>query len=139
MGDKLHRREGNSPDHRLRPLNGRSVVKKVGVQRQPGGLPRSRSGHPFTNYNDFLPKLLIESLLHPRETSRNHTQKLHEQAQVHDPPAPSWGDPPSVRTRGPNGLTIPTFSFSKFKGDIHANCCRQKPSFNLPPGRSSRV
>ena len=23
VGDKLHRREGNSPDHQLRPLNGR--------------------------------------------------------------------------------------------------------------------
>ena len=44
VGDKLHRREGNSPDHRLRPLNDRSVVKEVGVQRQPGGLPRS--SHP---------------------------------------------------------------------------------------------
>ncbi|KAL1370999.1 hypothetical protein AAHE18_01G100800 [Arachis hypogaea] len=41
MGDKLHRREGNSPDHQLRPLNDRSVIKEVGVQRQPGGLPRS--------------------------------------------------------------------------------------------------
>lgn len=40
MGDKLHRREGNSPDHQLRPLNGRSVIKEVGVRRQPGGLPR---------------------------------------------------------------------------------------------------
>ncbi|PON35426.1 hypothetical protein PanWU01x14_336620 [Parasponia andersonii] len=28
MGDKLHRREGNSPDHQLRPLNDRSVIKK---------------------------------------------------------------------------------------------------------------
>ncbi|GJT07228.1 hypothetical protein Tco_0841690 [Tanacetum coccineum] len=37
MGDKLHRREGNSPDHQLRPLNDRSVIKEVGVQRQPGG------------------------------------------------------------------------------------------------------
>ncbi|GJS12727.1 hypothetical protein Tco_0407199 [Tanacetum coccineum] len=36
MGDKLHRREGNSPDHQLRPLNDRSVIKEVGVQRQPG-------------------------------------------------------------------------------------------------------
>ena len=44
MGDKLHRREGNSPDHQLRPLNGRSVIKEVGVRRQPGGLPRS--SHP---------------------------------------------------------------------------------------------
>ncbi|XP_051144499.1 ATP synthase subunit alpha, chloroplastic-like [Andrographis paniculata] len=42
MGDKLHRREGNSPDHQLRPLNDRSVIKEVGVQRQPGSLPRSR-------------------------------------------------------------------------------------------------
>ncbi|KAL9419548.1 hypothetical protein AB3S75_037333 [Citrus x aurantiifolia] len=31
MGDKLHRREGNSPDHQLRPLNDRSVIKEVGV------------------------------------------------------------------------------------------------------------
>ncbi|KAL1536692.1 hypothetical protein AAHA92_29298 [Salvia divinorum] len=37
MGDKLHRREGNSPDHQLRPLNDRSVIKEVGVQRQPEG------------------------------------------------------------------------------------------------------
>ncbi|KAF1858919.1 hypothetical protein Lal_00000739 [Lupinus albus] len=44
MGDKLHHREGNSPDHQLRPLNDRSVIKEVGVQRQPGGLPRS--SHP---------------------------------------------------------------------------------------------
>ncbi|KAH7351691.1 hypothetical protein KP509_19G010200, partial [Ceratopteris richardii] len=29
VGDKLHRREGNSPDHQLRPLNGRSVVKEM--------------------------------------------------------------------------------------------------------------
>ncbi|KAG9438481.1 hypothetical protein H6P81_021574 [Aristolochia fimbriata] len=29
--------EGNSPDHQLRPLNDRSVIKEVGVQRQPGG------------------------------------------------------------------------------------------------------
>jgi len=27
--------EGNSPDHQLRPPNGRSVIKEVGVQRQP--------------------------------------------------------------------------------------------------------
>ncbi|KAK4740564.1 hypothetical protein SAY87_032243 [Trapa incisa] len=37
VGDKLHRREGNSPDHQLRPLNDRSVIKEVRVQRQPGG------------------------------------------------------------------------------------------------------
>ncbi|KAH7425876.1 hypothetical protein KP509_11G075600, partial [Ceratopteris richardii] len=29
VGDKLHRREENSPDHQLRPLNGRSVVKEM--------------------------------------------------------------------------------------------------------------
>ncbi|CAJ1978176.1 unnamed protein product [Sphenostylis stenocarpa] len=29
MGDKLHRREGNSPDHQLRPLNDRSVIKEM--------------------------------------------------------------------------------------------------------------
>ncbi|KAG9438799.1 hypothetical protein H6P81_021279 [Aristolochia fimbriata] len=28
---------GNNPDHQLRPLNDRSVIKEVGVQRQPGG------------------------------------------------------------------------------------------------------
>ena len=38
MEDKLHRREGNSPNHRLRPLNDYSVIKEVGVQRQPRGL-----------------------------------------------------------------------------------------------------
>ncbi|XLV00609.1 hypothetical protein S245_014946 [Arachis hypogaea] len=38
MGDKLHRREGNSPNHQLRPLNDRSVIKEVGVQRQPGDI-----------------------------------------------------------------------------------------------------
>ncbi|MBA0854821.1 hypothetical protein Goshw_005571 [Gossypium schwendimanii] len=41
MEDKLHRREGNNPDHQLRPLNDHSVINKVGVQRQPEGLPRS--------------------------------------------------------------------------------------------------
>ncbi|AEC06094.1 unnamed protein product [Arabidopsis thaliana] len=30
--------EGNSPDHQLRPPNGRSVIKEVGVQRQPRSL-----------------------------------------------------------------------------------------------------
>ncbi|KAL2999223.1 hypothetical protein AAZX31_09G148400 [Glycine max] len=29
MEDKLHRREGNSPDHQLRPLNDRSVIKEM--------------------------------------------------------------------------------------------------------------
>ncbi|CAJ1907718.1 unnamed protein product [Sphenostylis stenocarpa] len=29
MEDKLHRREGNSPDHQLRPLNDRSMIKEV--------------------------------------------------------------------------------------------------------------
>ncbi|CAD5336140.1 unnamed protein product (chloroplast) [Arabidopsis thaliana] len=29
VGDKLHRREGNSPDHQLRPLNDRSVIKEM--------------------------------------------------------------------------------------------------------------
>ncbi|KAB2061200.1 hypothetical protein ES319_A10G070500v1, partial [Gossypium barbadense] len=29
MGDKLHRREGNSPDHQLRPLNDRSVINEM--------------------------------------------------------------------------------------------------------------
>ncbi|KAL8470552.1 hypothetical protein ACS0TY_033191 [Phlomoides rotata] len=44
MGDKLHCREGNNPNHQLRPLNDCSVINEVGVQRQPGGLPRS--SHP---------------------------------------------------------------------------------------------
>ena len=44
MGNKLHRREGNSPDHQLRPLNDRSVIKEVGVLRLPGGSPGS--SHP---------------------------------------------------------------------------------------------
>ncbi|KAF8042307.1 hypothetical protein BT93_A0818 [Corymbia citriodora subsp. variegata] len=29
MGDKLHRREGNSPDHQLKPLNDRLVIKEM--------------------------------------------------------------------------------------------------------------
>ena len=29
IGGKLHHREGNSPDHQLRPLNDRSVIKEV--------------------------------------------------------------------------------------------------------------
>ncbi|PHT51725.1 hypothetical protein CQW23_06187 [Capsicum baccatum] len=41
MGDKLHRREGNNPDHQLRPLNSRSVINEERMQRQPGGLPRT--------------------------------------------------------------------------------------------------
>lgn len=41
VGDKLHRQEGNSPDHQLRSQNDGSVKKEVGTLRQPGGLPRS--------------------------------------------------------------------------------------------------
>ncbi|CAJ1978098.1 unnamed protein product, partial [Sphenostylis stenocarpa] len=37
MWDKLHRREGNNPNHQLRPLNNCSVIEEVGEQRQPGG------------------------------------------------------------------------------------------------------
>ncbi|KAK4712658.1 hypothetical protein R3W88_007171 [Solanum pinnatisectum] len=37
-------KEGKSPDHQLSPLNDRSVIKEVGVQRQPRGL--TRSSHP---------------------------------------------------------------------------------------------
>ncbi|CAN2060132.1 unnamed protein product [Malus fusca] len=52
MGDKLHRREGNSPDHQLRPLNDRSVIKEVGVQRQPGGEPATEAPvNGGRNYN----------------------------------------------------------------------------------------
>ena len=39
MGDKLHRREGNSPDHQLRPLNDRSVIKEVGVHGSRRKIP----------------------------------------------------------------------------------------------------
>ncbi|KAJ6859826.1 hypothetical protein NC651_036207 [Populus alba x Populus x berolinensis] len=73
MGDKLHRREGNSPDHQLRPLNDCSVIKEVGVQRQPGGggggncpllpLRGSATDHralwnPATNELKTLPPLI---------------------------------------------------------------------------------
>lgn len=44
VGEKLHRREGNSPEHRLRPLSVRLVGKDVGSLRQPGGW--LRSSHP---------------------------------------------------------------------------------------------
>ena len=44
VGEKLHRREGNSPEHRLRPLSVRLVGKDVGLLRQPGGW--LRSSHP---------------------------------------------------------------------------------------------
>ena len=43
-GDKLRRREGNSPDHQLRPLSGDSVGKDVELRRQPGGW--LGSSHP---------------------------------------------------------------------------------------------
>ncbi|CAN0909953.1 hypothetical protein LINGRAHAP2_LOCUS26049 [Linum grandiflorum] len=39
MGDKLHRREGNNPDHQLRPLNDRSVIKEM------NGAKRSAEDH----------------------------------------------------------------------------------------------
>ncbi len=45
VGDKLHRQEGNSPDHRLRPQNDRQVEKDVTMLKQPGGL--LRSSHPL--------------------------------------------------------------------------------------------
>ena len=44
MGDKLHGREGNSPERQLRPQILCSVVKDVGLPRQPGGW--LRSSHP---------------------------------------------------------------------------------------------
>ena len=43
-GDKLRSREGNSPDHQLRPLSVCSVGKDVELRRQPGGW--LRSSHP---------------------------------------------------------------------------------------------
>ena len=48
-GSVLHRREGNSPDHQLRPLNDHSVIKEVGVQRQLGGFP---ANFPFLILKD---------------------------------------------------------------------------------------
>jgi hypothetical protein len=33
IGDKLFCREGNNLDHQLKPLNDRSALKEVGVQR----------------------------------------------------------------------------------------------------------
>ena len=45
VGDKLHCREGNSPDRRLRPLSVCLVAKEVVVARQPGGW--LRSSHSF--------------------------------------------------------------------------------------------
>ena len=44
-GDKLRRREGNSPDRQLRPRNPGLVGKDVGSQRQPGGW--LRGSHPL--------------------------------------------------------------------------------------------
>ncbi|RDX99716.1 hypothetical protein CR513_17200, partial [Mucuna pruriens] len=35
MRDKLHRRKKNNSDHQSRPLNNCSVIKDIGVQRQP--------------------------------------------------------------------------------------------------------
>jgi hypothetical protein len=43
-GAKFRRREGNSPDRRLRSLSPDSVAKVVPVHRQPGGW--LRSSHP---------------------------------------------------------------------------------------------
>jgi hypothetical protein len=45
VGDNLHGREGNNPDHRLRSLSEDSVGKDVGLQKQPGGW--LRSSHPL--------------------------------------------------------------------------------------------
>src|SRR5690606_24206826 len=45
VGDKLHGREGNSPDRQLRPPSSGLVGKDVGSQRQPGGW--LRSSHSF--------------------------------------------------------------------------------------------
>src|SRR5690606_6446859 len=44
-GDKLRRREGNSPDRKLRSLSSGSVGKDVGLLRQPGCW--LRSSHSF--------------------------------------------------------------------------------------------
>ena len=40
VGDKLHSREGNSPDHQLRSPNDNSVKKEVIVRIQPEGSLR---------------------------------------------------------------------------------------------------
>ena len=44
MGDKLHGREGNSPERQLRPQILCSVAKDVRLPGQPGGW--LRSSHP---------------------------------------------------------------------------------------------
>ena len=44
-GDKLRRREGDSPDRRLRSRSGCEVGKDVESHRQPGGW--LRSSHPL--------------------------------------------------------------------------------------------
>ncbi|KAH1072544.1 hypothetical protein J1N35_024872 [Gossypium stocksii] len=63
MGDKLHRREGNSLDHQLRPLKDSSVIKEVGVQRQPGGLPRAA-----TLEREKLERPSTKGYLYPKPT-----------------------------------------------------------------------
>ena len=45
MWDKLHRREGNNPDRRLRSPSYSSVIKDVELLRQPGCW--LRSSHSF--------------------------------------------------------------------------------------------
>ena len=45
VGDKLHCREGNSPDRQLRSRSSGSVVKDVDPLKQPGGW--LRSSHPL--------------------------------------------------------------------------------------------
>jgi hypothetical protein len=64
MGDKLHRREGNCPDHQRWPLNDRSVIKEVGVQRHPGGLPRSSTPDRPRKNNLLLSMSLLSLLKH---------------------------------------------------------------------------
>ncbi|KAL2225195.1 UNVERIFIED_CONTAM: hypothetical protein Sindi_3010900, partial [Sesamum indicum] len=84
MGDKLHRREGNSPDHQLRPLNDRSVIKEVGVQRQPGGersalegSPRASSGGRSGSENVGLSNANIGENPMPRKPKGSSARFVH--------------------------------------------------------------
>ena len=104
-GGKLHRREGNSPDRRLRPPSWGSVYSKaVGSRRQPeGGL---RSSHPFKSaymltgrvtlrqrYTGLSPapkpRALLEGLIH-RRGRRGRRGKLSLRAQRSNLQCPTW-------------------------------------------------
>uniref|UniRef100_A0A2N9EW64 Uncharacterized protein n=1 Tax=Fagus sylvatica TaxID=28930 RepID=A0A2N9EW64_FAGSY len=93
MGDKLHRREGNSPDHQLRPLNDRSVIKEVGVQRQPGVI-RLRGKHPRGSPSNQEAECRLGNALPPSVTPSGHsstppTAFLGTKGKLHQFPFPS--------------------------------------------------